>query len=179
MIGINFQDSVPKLVLHKRPCKKKRKRLANLLSEKKDGFRPYTELCKRNSKKINIPIRKWAKDWHRHFSKEDMHLTMRPEKMLIHQQGTTPSHRETHPTRPPAAPDTAWKFLVKLGIVSVWPAAALLVTHPREMKVCVHTTAQNVHSSCVYNGPKLGTTHVFPKVNKKTKVGSIHTVDIS
>ena len=38
---------------------------------------------KANTQEKNKPIKKWAKDMNRHFSKEDIYVTNKHEKMLI------------------------------------------------------------------------------------------------
>ena len=73
------KETISKVKRHPSECKKM---ITNEATDKEITSKRYKQLMQLNTRKISDPIKKWAKELNRHFSKEDIQMANKHKKML-------------------------------------------------------------------------------------------------
>ena len=76
-IELPYDTAIPLLGIHTKETRSKVKRQPPKWDDATDKqliSKIYKQLLQLNSRKINDPIKKWANELNRHFSKEDIHM---------------------------------------------------------------------------------------------------------
>ena len=76
---LTMKESISKVKKQPSECEKI---IANQATDKELILKIYKQLIQLNTRKIKDPIKKWAKELNRHFSKEDIQMANKHEKML-------------------------------------------------------------------------------------------------